>query len=202
MTFPHHLFGYPLLAIIFAYAVGCFNTGYYLVRWKTGHDLRRTGSRNAGAKNTGRILGPWGFGVTLLGDMAKGALVVLGARLAGWSPHLCLLVLLAVTMGHNWPVQLRFHGGKGLATSFGGLLMFDPFVAGTMFILASLLIGATRRFTLGASVAYGLSPALALLLEYDVVVAVLLLALVGLVVVPHRHALVADLQRRHATSPA
>jgi glycerol-3-phosphate acyltransferase PlsY len=185
--------GLPLwLGLAVAYALGCFNTGYYLVRWKTGQDLRALGSGSAGSKNVSRILGPAGFGVTLLGDMLKGALALLGARLAGWPSDACLLVLIAVTAGHNWPVQLGFRGGKGLATSFGALLVFDPVLAGLMLGLCAVLLATTRRFTLSAAVPYALSPALALFLHYDGPTAALLAPAAAIVIGPHLRKLYAE----------
>ena len=63
-----------------AYLLGCFATGYYLVRARTGHDLRKSESGSVGARNAGRVLGKTGFVVTLLGDFGKGALAVWIAR--------------------------------------------------------------------------------------------------------------------------
>jgi glycerol-3-phosphate acyltransferase PlsY len=183
------------LGLLTAYTIGCVNTGYYLVRWRTGQDLRALGSGNAGAKNVGRILGPWGFAAALLGDMLKGALAMSGARLAGWPPGVCVLVLLAVTAGHNWPAQLGFRGGKGLAASFGALLLFDPRLAGAMLILCAALLAATRRFTLSVAVPYAVCPALAVIGGYDNAVALLLIPLACLVILPHRHDLGHELTR-------
>lgn len=190
-------FGLPqLLGIPAAYATGCLNTGYYLVRWKTGQDLREVGSGNAGAKNVGRILGPWGFAAALAGDMLKGALPVAAARLAGWPPAACILMILAVTAGHNWPAQLGFRGGKGVATSYAALLVFDPFLAGLMLAVCALLLAATRRFTLSAVAAYALSPVLAFTCGYPAWVAVLFIPLACLVVLPHRRNLQEEFTRR------
>ncbi len=64
--------------VLGSYVLGCFTTGYYLVRWRTGQDLRGLGSGSVGAKNAGRVLGAMGFLLTLTGDLAKGALGGLG----------------------------------------------------------------------------------------------------------------------------
>lgn len=194
-------FGLPqLLGTVAAYALGCLNTGYYLVRWKTGQDLRAVGSGNAGSKNVGRILGPWGFGAALAGDMLKGALAVAAARWAGWTPAACIVIILAVTAGHNWPAQLGFRGGKGVATSFAALLVFDPILAGLMLGLCAVLLALTRRFTLSAVVAYAFSPVLALLCGYPALVVVLFIPLACLVVLPHRRNLQEEFNRRPAAA--
>lgn len=184
------------LGVAAAYALGCCNTGYYLVRWKTGGDLRETGSGNAGARNTGRVLGRWGFAASLLGDMAKGALAVAGARLGGFNPAGQGLVLLAVIAGHNWPVQLGGRGGKGAAVSCGGLLCFDPLVTGLMLGLTALLGGVTRRYTLGAMGAYVAGPVLAAGLGHSPPEIAVFAATAGLVVFSHRSNLRQELTGR------
>src|SRR2546423_1398357 len=142
--------------IFVGYALGCFNTGYYLVRWKTGQDIRQVGSGNAGAKNASRALGTWGFGLSFLGDIVKGALAVVMAQYSGFPVSTQGLVMLAAIAGHNWPAQLGFRGGKGLSVSYGCLLFFDPIIALTTFGTCAVLLAATRRFTLSAMGAYAL----------------------------------------------
>lgn len=116
---------HALACLFAAYALGCFATGYYLVRAQTGRDLRAIGSGSIGARNVGRVLGGSGFGVTLLADFTKGVLAVWAARHLTGTEALSAVALLAVTIGHVWPVQLGFRGGKGVATSLGGLLVFN-----------------------------------------------------------------------------
>ncbi len=105
-----------------AYVLGCFATGYYLVRARTGRDLREIESGNVGARNVGRVLGKSGFTLTVLGDLSKGALAVwFAAEFANHNRLAMALATLAVVVGHIWPAQLHFRGGKGVATSFGGV---------------------------------------------------------------------------------
>jgi glycerol-3-phosphate acyltransferase PlsY len=100
------------------YALGCFSTGYYLVRNRTGMDIRELGSGSTGARNAGRVLGRQGFWLTMGGDMVKGGLTVwLTLALTG-NYRLALLALLAVVAGHVWPAQLGFRGGKGVSTAW------------------------------------------------------------------------------------
>ena len=98
-----------------AYALGCFTTGYYLVRLRLGQDIHDSGSGSVGARNVGRLLGWRGFLLTVLGDFGKGALAVWAARHFTMDDRLVLLAMLAVVAGHVWPMQLRFRGGKGMA---------------------------------------------------------------------------------------
>src|SRR5881296_2553351 len=122
-----------------AYLLGCFATGYYLVRMRTGRDLRELGSGSVGARNAGRVLGWMGFVVTLLGDFSKGVLAVWATTHFTTDDRLVLLSVIAVMVGHVWPAQLRFHGGKGIATSLGALLVYDYRMA---LIFAVLFTGA------------------------------------------------------------
>src|SRR5215471_4498386 len=87
-----------------AYILGCFTTGYYLVRLLTGRDIRENGSGSVGARNVSRVLGKTGFTLTLLVDFAKGALVVQLARHFTTEDCLVILAMMAVVAGHIWPI--------------------------------------------------------------------------------------------------
>jgi glycerol-3-phosphate acyltransferase PlsY len=131
-------------------------TGYYLVRWRTGTDIRDLGSRRTGAFNVGRALSPRWIYLTLAGDMAKGALAVALGRVLGLDPMGLLLVMAAVIVGHNFPVQLGFRGGNGLAAGTGALLVLDPPLALVLaaFFLASLPTLSVLRTRFGVPVKY------------------------------------------------
>src|SRR6185436_4886603 len=120
--------GREWLLLTLCYGIGCCTIGYYWVRWRTGLDLRFQGSGTLGARNVGRIVGPSGFAVTLLLDGLKGALAVRLGLYFGGSPDLVVACMIAVIVGHNWPIQLRFHGGKGIATSVGALLAYNSYI--------------------------------------------------------------------------
>ncbi|HEX4342199.1 MAG TPA: glycerol-3-phosphate acyltransferase [Verrucomicrobiae bacterium] len=111
--------------ILGAYVLGCFATGYYLVRMRTGQDIRELGSCNVGAKNVGRILGKSAFIITALGDVFKGMLAVWATSHFTSGGRMMALAMLLVIIGHVWPAQLRFHGGKGVSTLLGALVVYD-----------------------------------------------------------------------------
>ena len=150
--------GRDLLVLAACYALGCCTAGYYWVRWRTGLDLRLIGSGNVGAKNVARIAGPSGFTVTLLIDATKGALAVRLAHYFAVPPEIAVAAMVAVIVGHNWPIQLRFHGGKGIATSVGALLVYDSMIVLVLVALLIPLFALIRNFTLSGLLAFALSP--------------------------------------------
>jgi glycerol-3-phosphate acyltransferase PlsY len=117
------------LALLLAYALGCFSPGWWLVRRKIGGDLRALGSGVTGATNAARVLGPrTGFLVLAL-DAAKAALAVLLARWLAPADAWHVLALPAVVAGHIWPAPLRFRGGRGAGPLLGGCLALNPLFA-------------------------------------------------------------------------
>jgi glycerol-3-phosphate acyltransferase PlsY len=128
-----------------AYLLGCLNTGYYLVRSQANRDLRETGSGTAGARNVGRVLGRRGFIVTFAGDFVKGVAAVYLARALRVSDTTLAWTVLAVGVGHVWPVQLRFKGGKGIACTLGALAAVDFRVFLAILAIAAAGWAASRR---------------------------------------------------------
>jgi glycerol-3-phosphate acyltransferase PlsY len=144
--------------VLASYCLGCFTAGYYWVRLRTGQDIRQQGSGTVGARNAGRVLGPAGFMATFLLDFSKGALAVAGARYLDLGGGAVVACILAVVLGHAFPVQLRFHGGKGVAVSLGALLVYDPEIIAILlgvFLPAFVLF---RNFSLAGLLAFALAP--------------------------------------------
>lgn len=147
------------LVIAAAYLLGCFCTGYYLVRVLKGVDIRELASGNVGSRNVGRLLGVKGFVVTLISDAGKGMLAVWLAHCMSpylWTGYAALLVVVA---GHIWPVQLGFRGGKGFATLAGGMVILAPIVFTVSLILSVLFLSLKRGTTAAGLLALALSPA-------------------------------------------
>ena len=184
--------------------MGCFAIGYYLVRSHTGRDIRGMGSGSIGARNVGRVLGRGGFCLTMLTDLAKGALAVWAARQLTGSEVIVGLALLAVTVGHIWPVQLGFRGGKGVATSLGGLLVFDWHSALIYAAAFAVLVALMRRTILPGLFAYLVLPFTVWWFRQDGVQVALVSGLIAVVWFAHRDNLVSeipDLAGRRGPAP-
>ena len=174
------------LVIMMGYALGCFTSGYYLVRWWTGDDIRLLGSGSVGATNVGRVLGKPGFLLTVACDFSKGLLAVWLADYFRINPTGAVLTMIAVAIGHVWPAQLWFHGGKGVATSLGALLMFGYFIALIFTGLFLAFYAVVRNFVLAGLLGFALTPLALLLLDFPLTSVFGLSALALLILIAHR----------------
>jgi len=114
-----------VLSLVLAYLLGSIPFAYIFGRIK-GIDIRKVGDYNVGALNAFRHLGlGWGL-ATLAADTGKGALAILAAKALGVGEMVVFGAGVAAVIGHNWPVFLRFKGGRGLAVVVGVLLALLP----------------------------------------------------------------------------
>jgi acyl phosphate:glycerol-3-phosphate acyltransferase len=128
-----------LYAVLCAYLIGALPVSYIIGRVFFKLDLREHGSGNLGATNAFRIMGAKVGVVTLMLDIGKGAAAVLLSRHLGEAAITPVLSGMAAIAGHNWPVYLKFKGGKGVATSAGVCLMLMPI----SFLFALIVTAAT-----------------------------------------------------------
>lgn len=135
----------PWLVLPAAYLLGGFSPGYWLVRLRTGADVRTQGSGATGATNSARLLGKGGFAQVLLLDALKGALAVIVARAAGLTGGWEFAAGTAVVAGHVWPVQLRFRGGRGLGPLLGAWLTLAPLAIGICMVVAGVCWAISKR---------------------------------------------------------
>ena len=171
---------------IVGYLLGCFTTGYYLVRLRTDQDIRELGSGSVGAKNVGRVLGRTGFLVTLLGDLSKGVIAVWVASHFTKDDRILALAVVAVVVGHIWPAQLRFRGGKGIATSLGALLMFDYQLIVAFVILFACFFAVLRKTVLPGLFAMACLPLISMYLGHEPGKVVGVTIVAALVLLTHR----------------
>ena len=144
-----------ILIVIGAYLVGAIPFGLLFAFWLTGKDPRQHGSGNIGATNVVRTGGKAVGLMTLIADIAKGAAPV-ALALYFTDEMTVALAAMAAFLGHLFPVYLRFKGGKGVATMFGVILPWQPWLALAAFVIWALVFGLSRYVSL-ASIIAGLS---------------------------------------------
>lgn len=174
-----------LLMGVLAYLVGSIPSGLILGKlfWHT--DLRKYGSHNIGATNAWRTLGKVPGIIVFLADSLKGQTgVLLGLSLVG-TPLAAVIGGLLAIVGHSFSLFLRFHGGKGVATSLGVLTMLMGNVTLIVFALWFTIVYMTRYVSLGSVVAGVLTPILAALFAYPMEYIVFTVIAAFLVIVRH-----------------
>lgn len=149
----------PLLVVV-AYLVGSIPVAYIIARRTRGIDLRKYGSGNVGSSNVLKATSKrWTIPVALY-DLGKGLLVVLLARMAGLDILPQFMVGFAAIAGHNWPVFLRFQGGRGILTSLGVILAFSPLL-GLVVLAIAFSLAPFKNLSLGVFIALLSLPLLA-----------------------------------------
>jgi acyl phosphate:glycerol-3-phosphate acyltransferase len=176
-----------LLVLPAAYLLGAIPFGYLLVRWKTGRDVRASGSGNIGATNVLRTTGRAAGITTLVLDAFKGfAAVWLASFLTGGDPAWASAAAVAAMLGHGYPVFLRFKGGKAVATFIGAFLYLTPLPLAAVLLVFVGTVAWTRFISLGSIVAASTFP-LAVWLIQQPPLAVVLAALASSAFVVYRH---------------
>src|ERR1700742_4174400 len=133
----------PIALLTGAYLIGSIPFSFLVVKLFANADIRQHGSRNVGATNVARTFGKLPGVIALLLDISKGYAAVVIARIVvnsqAWPLPLGVdaapahsaafwtaLAGLVAVVAHMFPVWLRFHGGKGVATAPGAFLGLDP----------------------------------------------------------------------------
>ncbi|MEQ8229725.1 MAG: glycerol-3-phosphate 1-O-acyltransferase PlsY [Rhodospirillales bacterium] len=134
-----------VLAALGGYLLGSIPFGLVLTRMAGLGDIRQVGSGNIGATNVLRT-GHKGLALaTLICDSGKGAAAALIAAYL-WGAEAGMIAGFAGVLGHNFPVWLKFKGGKGVATTLGVLLAVD-FMVGLAVCATWLLVAGTFRYS-------------------------------------------------------
>ena len=148
---------YRVIAVVIGYIFGLFQTGYIYGKRK-GIDIREHGSSNSGTTNTLRTLGIKAGLITFAGDCLKAivAMAVVWAIFHGiaedWIKVLCLYAGFGAVLGHNFPVYLKFKGGKGIACTAGVVIGICPLAVPVCFLAFILIVLITRYVSLGSIV--------------------------------------------------
>jgi glycerol-3-phosphate acyltransferase PlsY len=113
---------------VLCYAIGSLPTAYLFTRYILGQDIRQIGDFNSGAANVFRNVGAKaGVAVGAI-DIIKGALVIVLAMVLVDDTGMEMMAGAAALAGHNFPVHLRFRGGRGAATAVGILIASVPII--------------------------------------------------------------------------
>lgn len=178
----------PLAAVILAYFLGAIPFGYLLVKWKSGRDVRASGSGNIGATNVLRTTGRTAGVATLLLDIGKGYLAVwIAGRWSGGDPFWMSLAALVVMAGHAYPIFLGFRGGKAVASFVGAFLCLTPLPLGAVLLVFVVVVAWTRHISMGSIVSAATFPlAVWLILQPPMPVVVAAIAAGAFIIYKHR----------------
>ncbi len=144
-----------LIAVVIGYLFGLFTTGYFYAK-HVHVDIRNMGSGNIGTTNTFRTLGKKAGIIVFLGDGFKGVFAVLLVWLIYHSRYPDRIKILeayaglGAVLGHNFPVHLKFKGGKGIATTAGMMLAFCPWAVPVCLVLFTLSIFVKKYVSVGS----------------------------------------------------
>ena len=140
-----------LICISVAYLLGSVCSAVIVSQALDLPDPRKEGSKNPGATNVLRLSGKKNAAIVLLGDMLKGFLPVILAKLLDAGPTVVGLTCLAAVLGHMFPIFFNYKGGKGVATAMGGLMGLN-FPLGVIVITIWLLVAKLSHYVSLASI--------------------------------------------------
>lgn len=151
--------------LLLSYLIGSLPTAVLISRAVLGKDIRYLGDGNMGARNVAKVMG-WRYGVVVFTvDFGKGVLVVVLARMLGFSLEWQLLAAGCAVLGHDFPIFVGLRGGQGLATILGILFTLMPaeFLGALVAFLA--IYAFTHHLDLSLGVGIGLLISFALVLR-------------------------------------
>ncbi len=137
-----------VLLLVAAYLFGSVPAAYLAAKWSRGIDIRKYGSGNVGATNLLGLTSKWIAIVVIIFDLGKGMAVVWAAQLIGLDIAQQVTAGLVVIIGHNWPVFLRFSGGRGILTTLGVVYILVPWL-GLIALIIAYSMAPFRQLALG-----------------------------------------------------
>ena len=180
-----------LLTVVLGYFLGNLNGAFIMYRLLTHEDIRKSGSGNAGLTNFMRNFGPSKGIWVLIIDIAKAVLACLLGKFLlaplGLSKEGLMIGALAVSIGHDFPVLLGFHGGKGIVCGFSVALCADWRCALIILALFAVCLAITRYVSLSSILgAVGFCVSFLVLHWHEPVIAVLGVLIGLLAIFMHR----------------
>lgn len=143
-----------LLIVVVGYFLGNLNGAFIMYRLLTHEDIRKSGSGNAGLTNFMRNFGPSkGIWVLIIDIVKAVAACLLGKFLLqplGLGKEGLMIGAIAVSLGHDFPVLLGFHGGKGIVCGFSVALCADWRCALVILVIFAICLAITRYVSLSS----------------------------------------------------
>lgn len=162
---------------VLCYAIGSLPTAYLFTRYILGQDIRQIGDFNSGAANVFRNVGAKaGVAVGAI-DIIKGALVIVLAMVLVDDTEMEMMAGAAALTGHNFPVHLRFRGGRGAATAVGILIASVPIIGLPVGAFCLVLLYFTHKAIYPLAVFLVAIPVLAWPVGYSVALAIYVVAI-------------------------
>lgn len=166
-----------LISAVLSYLLGSFNSSILVVRLLKHQDIREFGSHNAGLTNTLRCFGKGCAALTLVGDLAKGIVVVL------LSKGICELLGTGLTaqndvhfigyiagifaiLGHVFPIYYHFKGGKGVLVGVSVFLGIDWKVFLCLIVIFAVVLAISKYVSLGSIIAAACCPLVTFLFQF------------------------------------
>ncbi len=137
-----------ILLILGAYLLGSVPAAYLAAKWSSGIDIRKHGTGKVGAANVLSTVSKWLAIPVAIFDIGKGALIVWVAQLLGLGAAEQVTVGIVTVIGHNWPLFLRFKGGRGAFTTLGVVTMLSPWL-GLIILAIGYALAPFRQVALG-----------------------------------------------------
>jgi len=175
-----------ILYIFIAYFIGSISFGILASKIFNIMDPRAMGSKNPGATNVLRTGNKYAAVFTLLGDMLKATLVVGIALSLNFSGNYLTAVILAVLLGHMYPIFYNFKGGKGVATALGILLAINWELALFTLLTWIIIFFISKYSSLSAIIAAIASPLIAYTLNQDQHIIIISVVLAILILFRHK----------------
>ncbi|OSS41435.1 Acyl-phosphate:glycerol-3-phosphate O-acyltransferase PlsY [Desulfurella amilsii] len=175
------------LVSAFSFLIGSVPSGYLIGKSK-GMDLKSEGSGNIGASNVYRVLGKKEALLTLLFDMAKGFVAVLIVKQLPFTQNvkeiLISISIIFVVLGHDFSIFLGFKGGKGVATTYGSILLYSNYAFVGLFLWI-LILKVTKYASLASLLSFTVTTLLVIIFESSLKMKIVFLILLGLMVIRH-----------------
>jgi glycerol-3-phosphate acyltransferase PlsY len=158
-----------ILIFLISYLFGSIPFSYIIAKLFKGIDIRKLGTKNVGAMNVISVAGIFPGIIALLFDISKGALIVHFTNKITEDIGVSLASGLFTVIGHNWPIFLKFKGGKGVATTVGILLLISPLSFLILYLIfIPIIILITNDSYVSASIGFSILPLILWFLERNI----------------------------------